>query len=51
MYRLPGLPPTDLAASAAGAALRAGLLVVPEGLREGPHRKDARERLGLASIG
>ena len=51
MYRLPGLPPTDLAASAAGAALRAGLLVVPEGLREGPHRKDARQRLGLASFG
>ena len=51
MYRLPGLPTTDLAATAAGAALRAGLLVVPEGLLEGPHRKDARERLGLASIG
>ena len=51
MYRLPGLPTTDLAATAAGAALRAGLLVVPQGLREGPHRKQARERLGLDAIG
>ena len=48
MYRLPGLPTTDLAATAAGLAFRSGLLVVPESLRHGPHVKDARARLGLA---
>jgi uncharacterized protein (DUF2236 family) len=48
MYRLPGLPTTDLAASAAGIAFRSGLLVVPETLRQGPHVKQARARLGLA---
>ena len=48
MYRLPGLPTTDVAASAAGLAFRSGLLVVPESLRHGPHVKQARARLGLA---
>ncbi len=48
LYRLPGLPTTDLAATAAGVALRTGLLVVPDALRTGPHLKDARARLGLA---
>ena len=48
LYRLPGLPTTDLGASAAGLALRTGLLAVPEGLRHGPHLKDARARLGRA---
>jgi uncharacterized protein (DUF2236 family) len=47
MYRLPGLPTTDLAATAAGLAFRSGVLVVPEALREGPHLKAARSRLGL----
>ena len=47
LYSLPGLPTTDLAASAAGLAFRSGLLVVPDSLRAGPHLKDARERLGL----
>ncbi len=47
LYALPGIPTTDLAASAAGTAFRAGVLVVPQGLREGPHLKQARERLGL----
>ncbi|MGB8652079.1 MAG: oxygenase MpaB family protein [Mycobacteriales bacterium] len=47
LYRLPGLPTTDLGASAAALALRTGLLAVPEGLRHGPHLKDARARLGL----
>ena len=45
LYRLPGLPTTDLAASAAGLAFRSGLLVVPDSLRAGPHLKDARARL------
>ena len=48
LYSLPGLPTTDLAATAAGLAFRSGLLVVPDALRAGPHLKDARERVGLA---
>jgi uncharacterized protein (DUF2236 family) len=47
LYRLPGLPTTDLAATAAGIALRTGLLAVPDAVRTGPHLKDARARLGL----
>ena len=47
LYALPGIPTTDLAATAAGTAFRAGVLAVPQGLREGPHLKQARERLGL----
>jgi len=47
LYRLPGLPTTDLAASAAGLAFRSGLLVVPDAVRAGPHLKDGRERMGL----
>jgi len=45
MYSLPGLPTTDVAATAAGMAFRTGLLVVPDALRAGPHLKDARARL------
>jgi len=47
LYSLPGLPTTDVAATAAGLAFRTGLLVVPERLRHGPHVQDARRRLGL----
>lgn len=47
LYRLPGLPSTDLAASVAGLALRSGLLAVPERLRHGPELKNAKARLGL----
>jgi uncharacterized protein (DUF2236 family) len=47
MYGLPGLPTTDLTATAAGLAFRSGLLVVPETLRQGPHVKQARARLGI----
>ena len=47
LYRLPGLPTTDLAASAAGLAFRSGLLIVPDSLRAGPHLKDARARMAL----
>ncbi len=45
LYSLPGLPTTDLAATAAGLAFRSGLLVVPTGLRTGPHLKAAQQRL------
>lgn len=48
MYRLPGIPSTDIGASAIGVALRTGLLAVPEGLRNGSHLKDAQARLGQA---
>jgi uncharacterized protein (DUF2236 family) len=48
MYRLPGLPLTDLAATAAGQAFRRGLLVIPPSLRNGPHVKQAHARVGLA---
>lgn len=48
LYRLPGLPTTDLAATAAGLAFRNGLLVVPARLRNGPHLKAAQERVGVS---
>ncbi len=47
LYRLPGLPTTDLAATAAGLAFRSGLMVVPATLRNGPALRAAQERLGL----
>jgi uncharacterized protein (DUF2236 family) len=47
LYRLPGLPTTSAAATAAAVALRTGLLAVPEALRHGPHLKDAQQRMGL----
>ena len=48
LYRMPGLPTTDVAATAAGLAFRSGLLVVPERLRHGPELKAARARVGLS---
>lgn len=45
MYRLPGLPTTDVGATAAGIALRTSLLALPEHLRHGPHYRAAQERL------
>jgi len=47
LYRLPGLPTTDVAATAAGLAFRSGLLIVPDRLRHGPALKEARARLGV----
>ena len=47
MHGAVGLPVTDAAATAAARALRRALLLVPDAQREGPHRKAARERLGL----
>ncbi|MGH3344367.1 MAG: oxygenase MpaB family protein [Carbonactinosporaceae bacterium] len=47
MYALPGLPTTDLAATITGRALRSGLLALPPAVREGPHRKAARARIGV----
>jgi uncharacterized protein (DUF2236 family) len=45
LYRLPGLPTTDLGATAAGIALRTSLLALPEHLRHGPHHRAAMARL------
>lgn len=45
LYRLPGLPTTDLGATVSVRALRAAFLAVPANLREGPALKSARERL------
>jgi uncharacterized protein (DUF2236 family) len=47
MYRLPGLPTTDLSAAVATRGLRRAALSVPGSLRDGPHLKAARERMGL----
>ncbi len=51
LYSLPGLPTTDVAATAAGLAFRTGLLVVPDALRAGPHLKQARARMEQAPAG
>ena len=48
LYKLPGLPATDLGATAAGIAVRTGLLAVPAAYRDGPRLKDARARMGLS---
>ena len=48
LYRLPGLPTTDLAATASARLLRAGLLTVPEPLRTSPERKAALSRAARA---
>jgi len=45
MYRLPGLPTTDAAATAGVRALRSSLQRLPVQWREGPALKAARERL------
>lgn len=45
MYGLPGLVLTDAAVSAAGRALRQGLLALPPELRQGPAYRAAQARL------
>lgn len=46
LYHLPGLPTTDVAATAAGLALRTGMLALPSALRHGPHHRAALVRVG-----
>lgn len=46
LYGMPGLPTTDITATASAAATRRALLTVPASWREGPHLKEARRRLG-----
>jgi len=50
LYGMPGLPTTDLAATAAGIAFRTGVLVVPETLRHGPHVKEAHARVDAGAV-
>ncbi len=45
MYRLPGLPTTDIGATVAIRVLRTSLLAVPPALRDGPNVKEAKARL------
>jgi uncharacterized protein (DUF2236 family) len=47
LYRLPGLPPGDLAADVAARAIRQALLAAPAAVRGTPPRQAAMERLGL----
>ncbi len=48
MYRMPGIPTTDLAATLAVRTLHAALMQLPEARREGPALTAAKERLGLS---
>jgi hypothetical protein len=50
LYRLPGLPVTDLAASLAVRWLRTATLGVPPSVREGPHYKLAKARLARTPV-
>jgi len=51
LYRAPGLPLTDIAASAAVQAFRRTTMLVPAALRDGPHLKDAQRRArGLHAV-
>ena len=45
LYRLPGLPATDLSATLAARAVRSGLLLVPGQLASNPAHREARSRV------
>jgi len=45
LYRLPGLPTTDLSATLAARAVRSGLLMVPGQLASNPAYREARNRV------
>jgi uncharacterized protein (DUF2236 family) len=47
MYRLPGLPTTDLAATLAVRALHTAVTPLPQAWRDGPALTAAKQRLGL----
>lgn len=49
MYRMPGLPTTDVGAALTLRALRTGLFVLPARMREGPSYRAAKERLGVSA--
>jgi uncharacterized protein (DUF2236 family) len=48
LYRLPGLPSTDLAASLAGRAIRSTALALPDSLSQSPANRSARARMAAA---
>jgi len=50
LYRLPGLPVTDLTASLALRWMRTAVRTLPAGLREGPHYKQAKVRLAETPV-
>jgi uncharacterized protein (DUF2236 family) len=50
MYRMPGLPTTDLAATAVARSLRTVLCLLPPRLRDGPHYRDAKARLAATPV-
>jgi uncharacterized protein (DUF2236 family) len=45
LYRLPGLPTTDLGASVMGRAVRTSALLLPDGWVGNPAYRAARERV------
>ena len=49
LYGLPGLPGTDLAATTELRALRLASNQLPASLREGPHLRAAKQRLGASA--
>lgn len=49
LYRLPGLPATDRAASLSARALRQSLLAIPAARRDGPNVKAARARVAAGA--
>ena len=51
LYRLPGLPVTDVAATVALRGLHTALQQAPERYRVGPHLRAARERLAQSDRG
>jgi len=51
LYRLPGLPTTDVAATIALRTLRVALQSAPERYRVGPHLRAARQRMAQSESG
>lgn len=50
MYAMPGLPVTDLAATAVAHTMRSVISLLPVRLREGPHYRDAKARLAATPV-
>src|SRR5262249_35361041 len=50
MYRLPGVPGTDLAVTTTARSLRVALQLLPDLLREGPHYQKAKARLAAIPV-
>ena len=51
LYRLPGLPTTDVTATVALRGLHAAMQAAPERYRVGPHLRAARERMAQPATG